>query len=250
VFGFGFILCELISLKVANTRVFKRIAPEFNIQHLEIKERATSDCPSELVMLAINCTTQDPNDRPTMRDVLFTLHDIEKNLQLRDTTSRTQFNHKSSKSLFDVSIPNPSLSIQSGLLDHRHENPVTPNLIHGSNLSFNSSESSPYSVSTHRQSIDSCLDRISISLDLCSLKSEFGSMSHTTSKLSSICKNPFPNFLVGGASITLSRHAVPQINTNHGVANFTFQSTELKSKLKHEGLGSGFNTDIESDKKK
>jgi LIM domain kinase 1 len=95
IFSFGIILLELVLGIVADTTIdpnrptvhplFERIIPGFGVNEEDIKEAAPPDCPPAFLELALNCAHDDPEKRPTTRDILKRLRGIEFELSAQQT---------------------------------------------------------------------------------------------------------------------------------------------------------------------
>ena len=77
VFSFGCILCEILAQKVISEKVFPRVIPGFGINPAEVRSRALKGCPEGFINLAIACTSDRPRDRPSWKDILKRLKEIE-----------------------------------------------------------------------------------------------------------------------------------------------------------------------------
>ncbi|KAK4048551.1 hypothetical protein OIV83_004719 [Microbotryomycetes sp. JL201] len=86
VFSFGVILAELASRKLADQHTFARSLPTFGVSSDEVSRRASTQCPPDLVQLALACLDVVPKKRPTMLQILTRLRSIEK--QVHDAESK------------------------------------------------------------------------------------------------------------------------------------------------------------------
>jgi LIM domain kinase 1 len=77
IFSFGIILCEIAARKLADDDHFKRCAPGFGMDEKEILRLASPDCPPAFLKLCIDCLASKPASRPTTRDILDRLREIE-----------------------------------------------------------------------------------------------------------------------------------------------------------------------------
>nr|XP_018266358.1 TKL/LISK/LISK-DD1 protein kinase [Kwoniella dejecticola CBS 10117]OBR88516.1 TKL/LISK/LISK-DD1 protein kinase [Kwoniella dejecticola CBS 10117] len=77
VFSLGIIFIEIMSRKLVDSRTYARKAPHFVPDPAEVRTRASAGCPPALVVLALDCTKEDPLARPKMPEVLSRLREIE-----------------------------------------------------------------------------------------------------------------------------------------------------------------------------
>lgn len=77
IFSLGIILCEIAARKLASDTVFKRYPPGFGIDEAELRKLASTDCPQGFISLCLDCLNVDPSKRPTTRQILDRLRDIE-----------------------------------------------------------------------------------------------------------------------------------------------------------------------------
>ena len=79
VFSLGIILCEIATRKLADDRTFKRLPPSFGVDKEEVKKLASSSpgCPPAFTQLALDCISENPENRPNMITILQRLRDIE-----------------------------------------------------------------------------------------------------------------------------------------------------------------------------
>jgi LIM domain kinase 1 len=78
VFSYGMVLCELVTRRKPPPRQPGR-AYAFDLK--ELKARAPSDTPQELIDLIISCAQFYPEKRPTFRDILQDLKDLQVKLE-------------------------------------------------------------------------------------------------------------------------------------------------------------------------
>ena len=83
IFSFGVILAEIAARRLADDRYFKRVPPSFSIDLDEVRSLANPGCPPELLQLAIDCLSNDPATRPTIRVILDRLRAIEADVLAR-----------------------------------------------------------------------------------------------------------------------------------------------------------------------
>jgi LIM domain kinase 1 len=77
VFSLGVIFCEIAARKLADDHTFKRHAPTFALDPVEVRKLASPGCPKEFLELCIDCCKTDPKERPTTREILDRLRTIE-----------------------------------------------------------------------------------------------------------------------------------------------------------------------------
>lgn len=77
IYSLGVIFCEISSRKLADDNTFKRSAPGFAIDQDEIRGLASPGCPPALIKLCTDCLADEPSQRPTTREVLDRLREIE-----------------------------------------------------------------------------------------------------------------------------------------------------------------------------
>lgn len=77
IFSLGIIFCEIAARKLASDHTFKRHPPSFGIDSDEVRRLANPGCPPAFTALCLDCVAEDPLDRPTTRDILQRLRDIE-----------------------------------------------------------------------------------------------------------------------------------------------------------------------------
>ncbi|KAI0830155.1 kinase-like protein [Trametes gibbosa] len=77
IFSLGVIFCEIASRKLADDNTFRRTPPFFNIHEDEVRRLASPGCPQAFISLALDCLSQVPSERPTTRDILDRLREIE-----------------------------------------------------------------------------------------------------------------------------------------------------------------------------
>lgn len=85
IFSLGVILCEIASRKLANDYTFKRHPPSFGIDADEVRKLASPGCPPAFLTLCLDCVAEEPRSRPTTRDILERLRDIETEVLARPT---------------------------------------------------------------------------------------------------------------------------------------------------------------------
>ncbi|KAG9311062.1 kinase-like domain-containing protein [Chiua virens] len=86
VFSLGIIFCEIASRRLADDRYFKRTGPKFGIDADEVHKLANTGCPLAFLSLCLDCLGDDPAARPTTRDILERLKDIEAEVLARPDT--------------------------------------------------------------------------------------------------------------------------------------------------------------------
>ncbi|KAG8908248.1 hypothetical protein FRB99_008313 [Tulasnella sp. 403] len=86
VFSLGVIFCEIIARKLADDYTFKRTAPFFGIDDIQVRKLASPGCPPALIDLALECCQTRPTARPLMVDVLSRLRAIEVEVATRAET--------------------------------------------------------------------------------------------------------------------------------------------------------------------
>lgn len=77
IFSLGIILCEIAARKLASEYTFKRSPPSFSVDPDEVRRLASPGCPPAFIELCLNCVKEDPRARPTTREILERLRDIE-----------------------------------------------------------------------------------------------------------------------------------------------------------------------------
>ncbi|KAI0370863.1 kinase-like protein [Pilatotrama ljubarskyi] len=77
IFSLGVIFCEIAARKLADDNTFRRTAPLFNIDEDEVRRLASPGCPPTFIALALDCLKQVPSERPTTRQILDRLREIE-----------------------------------------------------------------------------------------------------------------------------------------------------------------------------
>ena len=77
IFSLGVILAEIAARRLADDHYFKRAAPSFTLDPDEIRSLITPGCPSAFVQLILDCLDENPASRPTTRDILERLREIE-----------------------------------------------------------------------------------------------------------------------------------------------------------------------------
>lgn len=87
IFSLGVILCEIASRKLANDSVFRRTPPTFGIDAEEVENLASPGCPPAFVKLCLDCLAEEPSQRPTTREILDRLRDIEAEIIARSPTT-------------------------------------------------------------------------------------------------------------------------------------------------------------------
>ncbi|KZV99260.1 kinase-like protein [Exidia glandulosa HHB12029] len=108
IFSLGVIFCEIVARKLADDNTFKRTAPSFGIDESEIRERASPGCPPELIKLALDCLAEQPSKRPTMREILARLRDIELEVLARPEENETNMHVGSVKLLTGARSKRPA----------------------------------------------------------------------------------------------------------------------------------------------
>ncbi|KZT24925.1 kinase-like protein [Neolentinus lepideus HHB14362 ss-1] len=77
IFSLGIIFCEIAARRLADDKHFRRAAPFFAIDTEEVHTTASPGCPAAFLDLTLDCLTQDPAARPTTRQILERLAEIE-----------------------------------------------------------------------------------------------------------------------------------------------------------------------------
>ncbi|KAI0651290.1 kinase-like protein [Trametes meyenii] len=77
IFSLGVIFCEIAARKLADDNTFRRTPPFFNIDEDEVRRLASPGCPPTFITLALDCLSQVPTERPTTRQILDRLREIE-----------------------------------------------------------------------------------------------------------------------------------------------------------------------------
>ncbi|KAI0668857.1 kinase-like protein [Trametes maxima] len=77
IFSLGVIFCEIAARKLADDNTFRRTPPFFNIDEDEVRRLASPGCPPAFITLALDCLSQVPAERPTTRQILDRLREIE-----------------------------------------------------------------------------------------------------------------------------------------------------------------------------
>ncbi|KAI0077671.1 kinase-like protein [Panus rudis PR-1116 ss-1] len=86
IFSLGVILCEIAARKLASDTVFRRTPPTFGIDRDEVRSLASPGCPPAFINLCLDCLAEDPAKRPTTREILDRLRDIEADVIARSST--------------------------------------------------------------------------------------------------------------------------------------------------------------------
>ncbi|KAH7924436.1 kinase-like protein [Leucogyrophana mollusca] len=86
IFSLGVIFCEIAARKLADDRHFKRTGPTFGVDFEEVQKLASIGCPPAFLALCLDCLAEDPAARPTTRNILDRLRDIEAEVLLRPET--------------------------------------------------------------------------------------------------------------------------------------------------------------------
>ena len=84
IFSLGIIFCEILSRHLVDANTFKRELPSFGIDADEVNDLASSGCPPAFIKLALDCVEEDPRDRPSMREVVRRLREIETQVILKE----------------------------------------------------------------------------------------------------------------------------------------------------------------------
>jgi len=114
VFSFGMVLLELISLKQLAT-AFPLTPQNFFCLNVEAaKEHIPEDTPEGLAQLAFDCCRDEPDDRPTFRDVLKQLAQIRASVQLAPLQNASVSSESKSASEASVAV---SSSTEAGNSD-------------------------------------------------------------------------------------------------------------------------------------
>ncbi|CAL1697984.1 unnamed protein product [Somion occarium] len=77
IFSLGVILSEIASRKLASETVFRRSPPSFGVDSEEVETLASTGCPPAFIKLCLDCLAEEPSQRPTTREILDRLRDIE-----------------------------------------------------------------------------------------------------------------------------------------------------------------------------
>ncbi|KIJ18167.1 hypothetical protein PAXINDRAFT_167426 [Paxillus involutus ATCC 200175] len=86
IFSLGIIFCEIASRRLADDHHFKRTGPTFGIDAEEVHRLANQGCPPAFLSLCLDCLAEDPAARPTTRNILERLRDIEAEVLARPET--------------------------------------------------------------------------------------------------------------------------------------------------------------------
>ncbi|KAE8209909.1 hypothetical protein CF327_g6156 [Tilletia walkeri] len=84
IFSLGVIFAEIASRHLVDSSTFKRSIPSFTLDPEEVHQMASEGCPERLIQLAIDCTQENPADRPDMREVLMRLRLCEQEIIARE----------------------------------------------------------------------------------------------------------------------------------------------------------------------
>ena len=77
IYSLGVIFCEILARKLADDHTFRRTPPLFNVDEDEVRRLASPGCPPAFIKLALECMAQVPSQRPTTREILDRLREIE-----------------------------------------------------------------------------------------------------------------------------------------------------------------------------
>lgn len=80
IFSFGVVLMEMLCCRVANSDGFLMRLPQYKFQVLlpEFRGALPASCPSALAMLAEQCVSFEPSERPTIKVIVRTLESVFK----------------------------------------------------------------------------------------------------------------------------------------------------------------------------
>lgn len=85
IFSLGIIFCEIAARKLASEHTFKRSAPSFTVDPAELQKLSSPGCPPAFIQLCLECCAEEPSDRPTTRNILDRLREIETEVLARPT---------------------------------------------------------------------------------------------------------------------------------------------------------------------
>lgn len=112
---------EIITSQKVKTSFPRSPQNFFVLDKEKAKELKPNDCPSALFDLALACCADEPEDRPTFRDVIVSLNQIRADLQLPTPSTPRRVSRSKSQKSANVLSPNfsdPTLPISSSGESH------------------------------------------------------------------------------------------------------------------------------------
>ncbi|TPX34830.1 hypothetical protein SmJEL517_g02575 [Synchytrium microbalum] len=140
IFSYGIVLAELATRRIADPdHHIKRVIPGFGVDADEIRGAVPSDCPPDFLNLILECTEDDPEKRPQLKEVLKRLRAVEAELPAEDEIHLGMLSGSLLRSNTSGLALNKQFAASSGSLQSAVDSPLKSNLSNPSSVDdFNS----------------------------------------------------------------------------------------------------------------
>ena len=127
VFSFGIVLFELITRQKVQDTFPRDASTLYNLDYSKVEPYVPKDCPPDLLELALECCSKEPEKRPSFREIISKLNQIRGRLELGPTLIAPITPKKKQRSRSIIARSSPSRAKQEK--DDEDKPPVTSTIL-------------------------------------------------------------------------------------------------------------------------